>query len=239
MNPLDDEPTEAPMVTEETAPALDAAQAQSLGHEMVALTRVLFGLPLPVGAYQLPASGYDAPQEYGAVGAAELTEAPGLGPETSEEPQPQLGHLRSVPTHPVSAPSPLAVPTPLPLPEEVPAAGPGPSGPGPSAPAQVPVSAVPPVTPPVTAPTSLPLPGGVPVPDVPAAEQADLTAQNGPTPDEAAGPAAQAGPTREPTSDETADKPATPSIPVPGQPDRPRRDRRSLDLLQEIAFLDE
>jgi hypothetical protein len=203
----------------ENDPTLDPAQAEVLEREIVAATRVLFGLASPAMPEQpgeqlgqqpndQPAPGQAGPIPEAAPHIAE--DSPGLVPEAAAGPP----RLRAVPYPPISAPSvpSMQPPAAIPLPDEVtagadvatpePVETPGDSAHGAGSP-----------------PAALPVPGGIPVPEAPEPQSSE--------------------PDPEPSAEDPSRPTGPPPIAVPGQTDKPRRDRRSLEMLQEIAFLDE
>jgi hypothetical protein len=217
-----------PGLVDEAAHRLDDAATQRLAAEMTALNRVLFGL---------------------AISDAENPTGFGAGPHEAAAPE------QAVPTPPQGPPSSPAGPAPLAVPEALPVdnvlqfsrghhdseetsaaprrehRGPAPlpvptSIPLPEAPDAKPLSADPGVD-----PASGPQPASVEQPSAAADEATDTAAG-----DEAATTGAPLPPAHEDGDVQPAEEQSAPGS---EQRPRPRNDRRSMDLLDEVAFLDE
>jgi hypothetical protein len=250
MTNADHEPTENPMPSEESEPEnasmRDAAQMQALRHEILAATRVLFGLTTFPGA--APGAGPTAEREPGAIAEPSLVAE--LGSDAADETAPAPTRLRAVPSHPVSAPSPIAVPPPtaLPLPDQVASAAAVSEGESEGEAlrvsdgvAQAPASEEEPTQSAYgtahATPANAPTPGGIPLPEMPSDEPHQAEEESADDPAAADEPVPARLPSI-PVPRQTDAVPG-PSVKAPGENERPRGDRRSMELLQEIAFLDE
>jgi hypothetical protein len=182
----------------------EAAAQASLGTDMLALTRVMFGVAVPLAVAPAP--------QPPTVERMHAAQQPEVGPATAPlAPVPPVAppvYAAPLPDPPAVGPGAEAVP----LPEEVP--------------------------PTATTHRSPQGPVGIPVPEIPLATTGEAA------PAGASSPGGESSPTQAPID-------APPSIPVPQlategpdvtQPDEKRhrpQGKHSLELLQEIAFLDE